>query len=145
LAVLVVFVPFFASSISVAGVVRSIPLIALVTVSSSGVGWLIAAAALPYRWANVAGNLVGYTLLVVCGVNFPITALPPAMQAVSNLLPVTHGLLAIRAVIDGAAYGSVLPHILAELAIGLLFSLAGGWCFWNRLYFARKEGRFELV
>jgi ABC-2 type transport system permease protein len=144
-AVLVVFVPFFASSISVTGILRSIPLIALVTISSSGIGMLVAAAALPYRWANMVGNLAAYTMMVICGVNFPVTALPPAVQAVSNLLPVTHGLLAIRAVIDGASYASVLPHILAEIAIGALFALAGVWFFWNRLYVTRKEGRFELV
>ncbi|MFQ5615935.1 MAG: ABC transporter permease, partial [Anaerolineales bacterium] len=55
------------------------------------------------------------------GVYYPIAVLPDWLEPVSNLLPVTYGLRAMRlALLQGASFGDLLPDILA-LA---LFSIA---------------------
>jgi ABC-2 type transport system permease protein len=69
-------------------------------------------------------------LLIFCGVNIPIGSLPGWMQAVSEYLPVTHGLRAGRRVADGAALGDVSGLVLAELAIGAAYGALG--FFWIR-------------
>ena len=47
------------------------------------------------------------------------------MQAVSEYLPVTHGLRAARRIADGASLGDVSGLVVAELAIGLTYAAVG--------------------
>jgi len=90
-------------------------------------------------------NVVAYTMMIVCGINFPITVLPDAVQAMSQYIPITSGLLAVRAVIDGAPYSTVFPLIGRELIIAFVYgSLA--WIVFNyRLTALRRSGNFEMV
>ena len=86
-----------------------------------------------------------YTLLILfCGVNFSITLLPPAFQVVAHLLPLTHGLLAIRAIIAGDLTG-VSVYLLLESLIGCAYGISGYWLFRYAEYRARVQGTLDLV
>ncbi|MFD1050648.1 ABC transporter permease, partial [Kibdelosporangium lantanae] len=50
---------------------------------------------------NIASNVAYLVMMAVCGVVTPLTTWPPTIQAFAQLLPLTHGLEAIRAVHDG--------------------------------------------
>ncbi len=70
------------------------------------VGWCIALFVMGFvlRFGNGAEILAWGVLFVVValsGVFYPVTALPAAMQPVSQLLPSTHALIAARTVLDG--------------------------------------------
>ena len=63
--------------------------------------------------------LFGSTAWVLSGTMFPVEALPAPVRAVSNLLPVTHALTAMRlAVLEGMS-----PVLQSEMVILLLFTL----------------------
>jgi len=107
----------------------SIPALAVViaatSVSCTCFGFLGGPLGLRWRDAIIAINLADAVLLIFCGVNIPIQSLPGWMQAVSEYLPVTHGLRAARRVADGAALGDVGGLIAAELAIGATYAVLG--------------------
>jgi ABC-2 type transport system permease protein len=123
----------------------SVPVILITVFSASALGWLIGAIALPIRWGNLISNMMGYAMMIVCGVNFPITALPPAVQCIGNMLPVTHGLQAIRMIIDGSSYIQVLPKIGLELLVAFAYTSVAWLIFGYRLKVIRKRGSFELI
>ncbi|MCE7982569.1 MAG: ABC transporter permease [Caldilinea sp. CFX5] len=89
-------------------------------------------------------NFVYTLLLLFCGVNFPITLLPPALQLVAHLLPLTHGLLAIRAIVAGDLTG-VPFHLFLETVIGCGYALSGYLLFRYAEYRARVQGTLDFV
>jgi len=124
---------------------RAAPIILLIIVSASALGWCIGAFSLPIRYGYMICNWFAYAMIIFCGVNIPTNALPSAVQVVGNLLPVTHGLRAVRAVIDGAAYASVWPLIGKEILIALCYGGAAWLTFGYRMRVTRQRGSFELV
>jgi ABC-2 type transport system permease protein len=73
----------------------------------------------------VLANIMFGLLLIFTGANVPIAELPGWMQAISNVIPLTHGIEAARILADGGSLASI-DHLLAdELLIGLVYGLAG--------------------
>lgn len=143
--VLVVLVPLLALDVSYINLLRAIPLLLLTVASTAGLGWLIGAISLPIRWGTLISNMTAYVMMILCGVNFPIYALPPAVKTLGQALPMTHGLLAIREVVDGAAYSEVMGLMGIEMLIGLIYAAAAWMLFGQRLRAARQRGNIELV
>lgn len=137
---IIIFGPLF----SLSRVLLATPLIILVIFTISGMGILIGAIALPSRIGVLISNMVAYIMMIICGVNFPIAALPKWVQSISGMLPVTNGLLAIRHIIDGGSYQTILPLIMSEVIIGIIYLAVGYFVFEARLYNARKRGTIEL-
>ena len=57
-------------------------------------------------------------MLLFCGVNVPLSALPGWMQAIGRALPLTHGIEAARRVAAGVALGDVSGLLWTEVGIG---------------------------
>lgn len=92
----------------------------LVTATScSAFGLLIGAIGLRTREAILIANLTSYLMLLVGGVNVPLASLPNWLQAVGQLMPMTHGIQAARDVIAGTAGSGEL--ILLELLKALVY------------------------
>jgi ABC-2 type transport system permease protein len=97
------------------------------------VGWCIALFVMAFvlRFGNGAEILAWGVLFVVValsGVFYPVTALPPLLRPVSELLPSTHALIAARAVLDGKA----LPWSeLGKAAATLLLLIPGAMAYLN--------------
>jgi ABC-2 type transport system permease protein len=123
----------------------SIPVILITVLAASSLGWLIGAIALPVRWGSLISNMMGYAMMIVCGVNFPLSALPPAVQWIGNVLPVTHGLQAVRMILEGRSYLQVAPQIGVELLIALVYGTVAWLVFGYRLRIIREKGTFELI
>jgi ABC-2 type transport system permease protein len=104
----------------------AIPVIGLIVVVSSfsctAFGTLIGAFGLRGRDIFFFANLMIFVFLLFCGVNVPVDALPEWMQAVSKVLPLTHGIDAARQVADGASLGDVSGLVLTELGIGVFYA-----------------------
>ncbi|HUI88420.1 MAG TPA: ABC transporter permease [Anaerolineales bacterium] len=143
--VFAVLIPVLNLQISLVNLLASAPVILITVISAGAMGWLIGAICLPIRWGFRICNLLAYAMMILCGVNFPFTALPPIVQEIGRLLPVTHGLLAVRAIIDGATYWSVLPLVGSEILIAVTYSGLAWIAFGYRLKVARQSGAFELV
>lgn len=89
-------------------------------------------------------NLVYTLLLLFCGVNFPITLLPAYFQVIAQLLPLTHGLFAIRTLVAGETTG-VAMQLGLEALIGLTYGLSAYILFRYAEYRARVRGTLDLV
>lgn len=93
---------------------------------------------------NVITNIAIFVLMTVTGVNVPVDSLPDPVAALANVLPVTHGLAAIRGVIDGAPPSTVIVQALLEAAVGLgwlAVTVPAMWWFAERL---RRNGQVEF-
>ena len=85
-------------------------------------GLLVGAIGLRGRDVFFIANLVVFSLLLFCGVNVPLDALPNWMEAVGRALPLTHGIEAAREIADGASLGDVSSLVWTELAIGVAYA-----------------------
>ncbi len=140
-----VLIPLLNIQIAFANLLRAVPIILITLASASALGWLIGAFSLPIRYGYMICNLMAYAMMVFTGVNVPLSALPQWIQTIGGLLPVTHGLLAVRAVVDGASYTSVLPEVGWEVLIALVYAAAAWAMFGYRLKVTRTRGTFELT
>jgi len=101
-------------------------LVILVTaVSCTGLGLVNGAIGLRVRESAVSSNIVFGLLLVLCGVNVPLDELPGWMEAISRVLPLTHGIEAARELADGATLGDVSGLVATEAAIGFVWGVIG--------------------
>ena len=106
-------------------------------------GLLFGSIGLIMRDAIIIANVVYYLLLIVCGVNFPVSRLPDALQLVAYSLPLTRGIEAAREAAAGASLASVGGLLIGEVLVGLVWALAGYALFrWLESY-ARRGGLQE--
>ena len=100
-----------------------------------GFGLLLGGVALYLRTSIILGNIFLFIGLLLSGVNFPLSSLPPALQYVGDALPLTWGLAAIRASISGEALGS-LALLWVAVAVSGIVSLGLSMGCWE--YFERR-------
>lgn len=97
--------------------------------SCSAIGAVMGGVSLRLRDGLFGANLLVFLFLLLCGVNIPLAALPEWMQAVSQVLPFTHGLAAVRLAIDGATLAEVGGLIATEFIIGVAYAVAAFFLF----------------
>jgi ABC-2 type transport system permease protein len=98
---------------------------AICTFACTGFGLIGAGLGLLMREQAVLANVMFGVLLVFTGANVPVDDLPGWMQAISSVLPFTHGIEAAREVADGAPLFEVQGLLLTEAAIGLAYAAIG--------------------
>jgi ABC-2 type transport system permease protein len=95
------------------------------TFSCTGLGLICAGVGLRVRETAVLNNIIFGLLLVFTGANVAVDELPGWMQAISERVPLTHGIQAARQVADGASLGDVSGLLAAEAAIGVVYTVVG--------------------
>ncbi|HXU92322.1 MAG TPA: ABC transporter permease [Gallionella sp.] len=98
-----------------------IPLALLVGLCFASLGLIMTAVAPGYDFFMYYFTLVITPMVLLCGVFFPVDQLPPALQSVSSVLPLTHAVDIARPLLKEAIPANWLLHV------GVLFgySLAG--------------------
>jgi ABC-2 type transport system permease protein len=124
-AVVVFHVPFAESAVLPLAV--SIVLTAFAMV---GFGLLLGGVALYLRTSIILGNIFLFLGLLLSGANFPLSSLPAPLQWLGWLLPLTWGIAAVRAGLNGAPLSHLLPlwglvGLSALLTFGLAIALWG--------------------
>jgi ABC-2 type transport system permease protein len=107
------------------------------TFSCTGLGLICAGIGLRVRETAVLNNIIFGLLLIFTGANVSIEELPGWMQAISERVPLTHGIEAARRVADGATLGDVSGLLAREAAIGVVYTLLG----YQLLRFMERESR----
>ena len=99
--------------------------IVLISFTTAGLGLLFGSIGLVMRDAIIIANVVYYALLILCGVNFPVSRMPEWMQVIAYGLPLTRGVQAAREAAAGAPFSQVWGLLLGELVVGLVYAAAG--------------------
>jgi ABC-2 type transport system permease protein len=111
-----------------------IPLTVLVGTSAYCFGTFLAGLVFRSRELDtMVANVSLVTLMALCGVNVPLDAYPAPVAAVSQVLPLTNGLIAIRHVLEGQL-SQAATRAGAEALVGL------GWLVLCLLTFSRFVG-----
>ena len=100
-------------------------IIAVATFSCTGLGLICAGIGLRVRETAVLNNVIFGLLLIFTGANLRIAELPGWMQAISYRVPLTHGIEAARRVANGASLADVARLLVAEAAIGVVYTILG--------------------
>ncbi|RDI23106.1 ABC transporter permease [Lentzea flaviverrucosa] len=109
-------------------------------------GACIASVVLGFPSARFLALNVSYlTLATFCGVNVSTAFWPPWLQGLIDLLPMSHGLRAIRSYVRDGASGFVVSQLALELVV------AAGWCALAAIGFqlmvtrGRRDGTIEYA
>lgn len=117
----------------------------VIALSTYGLAALIGSVMLRFpQYQNAASNLVGLSMAVLCGVNVPLAFLPEPVQVVGALLPLTHGLVALRAVLAGAGPEAILMSVTQEIAVGSMYFALAYCSFVQFLQRARARGTLDF-
>jgi ABC-2 type transport system permease protein len=106
-------------------VVPALAAVLVVTVAScTAFGLLIGSIGLRARDTLFGANLAYFLMLLFCGVNVPLSALPGWISGIGRCLPLTHGIMAARRVAAGAHLSDVGGLVGTELGIGAAYAAA---------------------
>jgi ABC-2 type transport system permease protein len=94
-----------------------------------------ALASLAPRLRNIINTALITIFAAFCGVSVPVSFWPDWVQFIAALLPVTHGLQAIRLLLHQGATNEILHGVILEILVGL------GWLFATVVAFDRLAER----
>jgi ABC-2 type transport system permease protein len=95
------------------------------------------------QWLAV--NISYLTLMTFCGVNVPVFYWPPPIRSVTQFLPLTHGLEAIRGLLAGAPAHAVWKGALLEALVGSGWLLLGAFSLTYAIRSSRRRGTIDLA
>ncbi len=109
-----------------------VPLALLIGVTFGSLGLVMNALSPSYDFFLYYFTLFITPMVLLCGVFFPVTQLPPLLQSVSAVLPLTHAVLLARPLVAGVVPSDIGLHLLVLLA----YALAG---FYAALVVSRRR------
>ena len=74
---------------------------------------------------SLFADMIAGSMLLVSGANVPLDQLPGWIQALSSVIPITHGIEAARELAAGASLSDVSSLLATELGIGLALLCVG--------------------
>jgi lipooligosaccharide transport system permease protein len=89
-----------------------VPLIFLTGLAFAGLGLIMTALSPSYDFFMYYFTLVITPMMLVCGVFFPVEQLPAWLQAVAQVLPLTHAVSIARPLMNGAAPPAATMHVI---------------------------------
>jgi ABC-2 type transport system permease protein len=126
-----------------ARVPTALAILALIVVAHVGFGVLGAAMMLAFRTAGPLGQGVMIASSLLGGVYWPTDAqvIPPVIRALSDFVPLTYGLRALRrSLLDGAPLAAIAPDVATLGAIAVLLLSASALALRAALRYARRAG-----
>ncbi len=91
----------------------AVPILFLTGLAFASLGLIMTAISPSYDFFMYYFTLVITPMMLVCGVFFPVDQLPPALQSVTQLLPLTHAVELVRPLMSGAVPTNVALHLAA--------------------------------
>ncbi|WP_129286732.1 ABC transporter permease [Streptomyces sp. GZWMJZ-114] len=92
----------------------------------------------------LALNLAYLSLMTFCGVNVPVDYWSGPVSAIAQVLPLTHGLDALRMVLGSGSPADVLSSVGQEIAVGGFWLLVGILLLKQAVTGERRRGTIEL-
>ncbi len=118
--------------------IPALAVVVLVTcIACTALGLLLGSIGLRARDVFFVSNLMYYLMLLFCGVNIPLEALPGWMQTIGRALPLTHGIAAAREVAAGAGLSDV-SSLVGQEGLRAVIYMAAAYILFRLL---EAEGR----
>lgn len=118
----------------------------VLSLGSYGLGLFLASISIRRpRSGNILFNFVFYSLVAIGGVNVPTDVFPETVQAVAKVLPMHHGILGTRSLLEGGLSSYALGQLGLELLIGAVWFLLAIVGFHLFAEGGRKDGSIDLV
>src|SRR6266850_6423444 len=90
------------------------------TWSILSIGFLIASVVPTARFAQPVGAAIMYPMIALSGLFVPVDAMPPAMQTLSRLLPLTYAVSLLRGIWNGDAWSAHVTDVAALVVVFLV-------------------------
>jgi len=87
------------------------------TLSILSIGFLIASIVPTARFAQPIGAAILYPMLPFCGLFVPLQSLPPALQTVARMLPLTYAVSLLQGIWKGEAWSAHIGDVAALVAV----------------------------
>lgn len=87
------------------------------TWSILSIGFLIASIVPTARFAQPIGAAILYPMLSLCGLFVPVKSFPPALQAVSRVLPLTYAVSLLQGIWKGEAWSMHIGDVVGLIAV----------------------------
>lgn len=115
--------------------------LALAVVAFNGMGLVAASVVIVIKQGNPISLLLGMASVLLAGVFYPVSVLPVWLQALAQLLPLTHALeLVRRATLNGEGFATLWPQFAALAALGVVLVPLGLWACGRAIRFAQTDG-----
>lgn len=144
LLIFVIVTPLFQLGITLQQMLAALPIVIATCFSLAGLGLFVSSLVFRSRIDMAFANFTVYALTILAGVNYPLEVLPNAIRHIAEFLPLTHGLLAIRALILDQASAWPGEQVALEALIGIVLWIGGYLLLTRQLDIARKTGRLDL-
>lgn len=123
-----------------ANIPLTIAVLALIIASSAGVGIFSAAAMMRFKQNGPSTFLVGGAASLLSGVLFPVALFPLPLRVVAWMLPITHGLTAVRLALAGGTWRAAAGDVIWLLCAALILVPLGLLAFRAAVERARIDG-----
>ena len=87
------------------------------TWSILSIGFVIASIVPTARFAQPIGTVILYPMLGVCGLFVPVHSLPPALQTVARVIPLTYAVSLLQGIWTGEPWSAHWSDIMALVAV----------------------------
>jgi ABC-2 type transport system permease protein len=119
------------------------PLLCINTLFISG--FLGALASLAPKLRNLIAWVLIFLTSALCGVNVSVSFWPPWVQFIANIMPVTHGLEAMRLALAGAPAAAIFHKVFLEILVGLGWFVLAVLCFGRTTERSRADGSIDFA
>jgi ABC-2 type transport system permease protein len=96
------------------------------------------------EYQNLSQVCYGF-LATLTGVVIPVSSLPVVLRQLAEVLPITHGLVALRSAFGGESLLDVAPDLAGEITVGAVLTAAGFYVFRAVERQGRNRGYIEGV
>lgn len=104
-----------------------------------GLGMIFASFVLWLKEVGAAVNVARGTMMILCGITFPIAVMPIWMQTTARFIPFTHGISAARKImVNGVGLQAAGSDMLICLGEGIVLLILG------RVFFKHIENRVKM-
>ena len=126
--------------------IAAVPLVLLTLLSTYCFSLFLGALAIRIpRARNFIHSVITIGTRAFCGVSVPVAFWPEGVQIAVQFLPITHGLQAIRLLLDEAPAGRVLTSASLELAVALVWITLAIVAMDRMANAGRADGSIEFV
>lgn len=116
----ILIVAVFLGAVSDISAVLSIPLLFLTGFCFGAMAMVVTALAKGYEFFSYYITLVITPMFILCGVFYPTSTLPLALQGAVQFLPLTHAVALVRPLVTGQTLVAPFTHLFALTGFGLV-------------------------